>query len=116
MQNPYLPGQHADFLNNLIGLQFGTNLEIKKPRMKERSTHMIYKLLYLIGLYRNEALVATVLAIFRLEDDARHTARFPLLGSDVLAGESAWDRVDSLIIFWVGSGESLQVGELWSGV
>lgn len=77
---------------------------------------MIHKLLYLISLNRNEALVATVLSTFRFEDDAGNTAGFPLLGGDVLSGDSSWDRVDSFVIFWVWSGESLQVGEFWWGL
>lgn len=72
---------------------------------------MIHELLNLITLHGNEALVASVLAVFRLEHNARNAAGPPLLGGDALTGGSAWDRTDRLVVFWVGPGEAIQVRE-----
>ena len=72
---------------------------------------MIHELLNLIALNRNDALVAAVLAVLRLEDDARNAAGLPLLGGDALAGGIARDCEDRLVVLGVGPGESIQVGE-----
>ncbi|GER57572.1 actin-1 [Striga asiatica] len=107
----YLPWQDSYFFDYIIRPELGPDLQIKKPGEKEGPTQVIHKLLYLIALYGNEALVAAVLAIFRLEDDTWNTAQIPLFGGYVLAGESAWDRVDGFVVLRVRPGQSLQVGE-----
>lgn len=70
---------------------------------------MVDKLAYLLGLDRDEALVAALLAVGLLEDDARHPPHLPLLGRDVLPGTRPGDRQDRLIVLRVRPREPLQV-------
>lgn len=107
----YLTGQNADLLHHLTGAELRPDLEIKEPREKERLAHMIHELLNLITLHGNKALVAAVLAVFRLKHNAGNAAGPPLLGGDALTGGSAWDRTDRLVVFCVGPGGSIQVRE-----
>lgn len=70
---------------------------------------MVNELPDLIGLHRNEPLVAAVLPILLLEHYAGNSASFSLLGGDVLAGDSSRDCIDSLRVLRVGSWEPVEI-------
>ncbi|KAM1992269.1 hypothetical protein ACFX16_008736 [Malus domestica] len=63
---------------------------------------MTNELADLVGPYRNEALVASVLAVLLLENDAGDAAGLALFGGDALAGRGAWDCEDGLGVLRVG--------------
>ena len=74
---------------------------------------MVDELSNLVGLHRNESLVAAVLTVFLLEHNAGDAADFPLLGRDVLAGDGARDGVYDFCEFGIGSREAFQVRKRW---
>lgn len=106
----YLAWQDANFLKDVsFGIKVGANLNLKKPREEERATKMIDELPDLIGTYRDEALVAAVLAVFLLEDDAGHPAGPALFDGGVGARNRPWNGENGLVVLWVWPGEPFQV-------
>ena len=74
---------------------------------------MVNELSDLSGTNGNEALVAAVLPILLLEDDARHATSLALLGGYALPRCSARNREDGFGKFGVGSGQIFEVREWW---
>lgn len=87
----YLPGENPDFLNQITGPKLWANLKIEKPRKEKRLAQMFNQFSDLIDLNRNEPLVASMLPIFLLENDARESAHFSFFGGDAFSGGGAWD-------------------------
>lgn len=70
---------------------------------------MVDKLADLVGLDGDEPLVAAVLAVLLLEDDAGDAPALTLLGGDALAGAEPRDRHDGLGVLGVGPREGLRL-------
>lgn len=72
---------------------------------------MINELSDLIGTDRDEALIAAVLAILLVEDDARDPTGLALFGGDDAAGGGARDGEDGFGVPRVRRGEAFEVCE-----
>lgn len=72
---------------------------------------MVDELPDLVGPHGDEPLVAPVLAVLLLEDDARDAPLLPLLRGGARARGGARDREYGLVVLRVGPGEPLEVRE-----
>lgn len=104
--------QNADILDNLVGgIEVGADLHVEEPGEEEGSADKGDELLDLACADGDEALVAAVMAVLLLEDDAGDAAGLALLGGEPGAGVGAWDGEDSLRILRIGFGEVVEVGQ-----
>lgn len=107
-----LVGQNANIFNDLIGVEVGEDMELEEAGEEEGAAEMRDELPDLVSTDGDEALVATVLAVFLLEHDAGDPPRFALLRRDVRPGLFARDREDRLVVLWVRPRKAFKVRQL----
>lgn len=105
-------GQNANIFDDLIGVKVGEDVKLEEAGEEEGAAEMRDELPDLVSTDGDEALVATVLAVFLLEHDARDATRFPLLRRDVRPGLFARDREDRLVVLWVRPRKAFKVRQL----
>lgn len=109
-----LAGKYTDLLNEIIRVEGGVpDLEIEEPGKKKGTAEVFDELADLVILDRDKALVAAVLAVLLLEDDAGDAPGLALLGGDALARVGPRDRQYGLSVLGVGAREGVRflVGE-----
>lgn len=113
-EREYLAGQNADLLDDIVGIKAGgPDFEIKEPGEKEGAAEVFDELADLVGLHGYESLVAAVLAVLLLKNDAGDAPGLALLGGNARAGLGARDCDDRLRVLRIGLGElTFQVAKL----
>lgn len=84
---------------------------MKEAGEEEGPAEVVDEFSDLVGADGDEAFVATVLAIFLFEDDARQAPGASLLRRNVLAGVRAGNSEDRLIVLGIRARKAVEVGE-----